>query len=404
MTGTFTKVALFHSFFLLFSLHLHSSLSADPLDQIAKNISKSSQKLKNKQIAVLPFPNHDGKENEGSTIVAERLITKLVELKKLQVVERALLDKVFHELKLHHSGIINQESAKQLGNILGVEALVTGTLIDMGNDQVEVNARLIQTESGLVLNAASQIITKEWREKRAAKVTPAQPADRQNVKQETKTDSDRDVSDKMSAFFHSRKYTDPRFSNEPDRPSEPEIEEPQSAPTPASQDKLVFTNANPALIPSLMNEEIFDSPETFFPNLPNDKNEKFAEEIAELNRAWTLFRNEKWGQSTEEFHQIKDEFHHAGRLRLIPLAQVYLAESLYRQGMYQEAVREARQAARMSPNPRLRGYALYTIARSSDELGKKDLATDLYREIVQNFPFEEKLIRAAGGRIHHRSR
>lgn len=50
--------------FLFLSLTASYACS-DPLDKIAKKISKASHQIKNKRIAVLPFPYHDGKERVG---------------------------------------------------------------------------------------------------------------------------------------------------------------------------------------------------------------------------------------------------------------------------------------------------------------------------------------------------
>ena len=70
------------------------TLRADSLDKIAKEISKGSKKLKVQKVAVLAFPYHDGRQSQGSTIISERLTTKIVSLKKLDVIERTLLEKV----------------------------------------------------------------------------------------------------------------------------------------------------------------------------------------------------------------------------------------------------------------------------------------------------------------------
>src|SRR3990167_6845780 len=118
-----------------------SNLFADALQKIAKKISSVGKDLKNKKVAVLPLPYHDGRESKVSTIVSERLITKIVEQKKLEVIERSLLEKV-----------------------LGVEAIVSGTLIDLGEEEVEINARLIQAETGKILVASSGKVDRFWKD------------------------------------------------------------------------------------------------------------------------------------------------------------------------------------------------------------------------------------------------
>src|SRR3989344_7967396 len=87
---------------------------ADPLDKIAKTLSQGAGSLVNKKVAVLPFPYHDGRDSQGSTIVSERLLTKIVKRNKLEVIERSLIEKVLRELKLQATGAIDQDSAREL--------------------------------------------------------------------------------------------------------------------------------------------------------------------------------------------------------------------------------------------------------------------------------------------------
>jgi len=140
-----------------------SFCSADAYDYLAGKISKGAKQLTNKKIAVLPFQYYDGRESPGSTIVSEHLTTAIVQERALQVVERTLIDKIMGEMKLGKSGIIDQQTTKELGKVLGVDAIVTGTLIeDINSSKIEINARLIKVETGDILVAASKKIDKTW--------------------------------------------------------------------------------------------------------------------------------------------------------------------------------------------------------------------------------------------------
>ncbi|MEW6557828.1 MAG: CsgG/HfaB family protein [Elusimicrobiota bacterium] len=153
-----------------------SFCSADTYDYLAKKISKGAKNLTNKKVAILPFQYYDGRTSPGSTIVAEYLTTKIVEQGKLQVVERTLLNKIMDEMKLGKSGIIDQETTKEIGKILGVEAIVTGVLIEEGEaeeglrkeEKVNINTRLIKVETGDILVAASKTVNKTWEDIPAA--------------------------------------------------------------------------------------------------------------------------------------------------------------------------------------------------------------------------------------------
>lgn len=148
--------------FLLMDLHAAS------LDSLSQRLARGANSLKNKKVAVLTFPYHDGKLSSGSSIVSERLTTLLVGKRGIRVIERRLIKQLLAEKKLSETGLINPESLKAMASVLNVDALVTGTLIDLGGGQTEINARMILADSGEVLAAAQEIIARTWKDEPAA--------------------------------------------------------------------------------------------------------------------------------------------------------------------------------------------------------------------------------------------
>lgn len=130
------------------------------LQDLANQISSGLNEGNKKKIAVVEFSDLDGKITEFGKFLAEELITRLFASKKFEVVERQLLNKVIEEHKLNMSGLIDENTAKQLGKILGVEAICSGTITDLVNF-VKVNARIIDTETGSIFAVASAKIEKD---------------------------------------------------------------------------------------------------------------------------------------------------------------------------------------------------------------------------------------------------
>ena len=87
-------------------------------------------------------------------IVSEWLITALVQEGRFDVVERRLLKKIMEEQKLVMTGIVDEGSATQLGKLLGVKAIISGSVIKFKNTS-EVNARIIDVESASIIAAES---------------------------------------------------------------------------------------------------------------------------------------------------------------------------------------------------------------------------------------------------------
>lgn len=108
------------------------------------------------KIAVLDFMlQGQGFETEDlGQIVAEWLVTALVKEGRFDVVERRLLKKIIAEQQLSESGVLDRETTAQLGKVLGVKVVVSGSVMQI-QDVIEVNSRIIDVESGSILAAES---------------------------------------------------------------------------------------------------------------------------------------------------------------------------------------------------------------------------------------------------------
>ena len=107
------------------------------------------------RVAVIDFEQKAFQELQGKQIgeiVAEWLITSMANTGRFEVVERAQLQKILREQQLGVSGMINQETAAKMGELLGVKVIVTGSVIQIGNSY-DVNARLISVQDGTIIKA-----------------------------------------------------------------------------------------------------------------------------------------------------------------------------------------------------------------------------------------------------------
>ncbi|MFA6093932.1 MAG: FlgO family outer membrane protein [Elusimicrobiota bacterium] len=139
-----------------------SPLHAGPYDDLASELSRSAQKSGYKRIAVLPFQLAGGGSAGGGMALSERLLSRLVRSKGIEVVERTLLPDVVKELELNAQGSIDPSQVKQVGRILGVEALVVGTYLRLDRRDVEVHTRLIDAQTARILGTASAKVEEDW--------------------------------------------------------------------------------------------------------------------------------------------------------------------------------------------------------------------------------------------------
>jgi curli biogenesis system outer membrane secretion channel CsgG len=150
-------------FIFVFSSIPAVSQGQEDLDTAINNLTETiSQLMAEKEktkIAIIPFPNLSNEITKLGSYLAEELTTNLFISGKFKIVERSLLKQVLDELKLSQMGVVDPGSAKELGKMAGVDAIVAGTIADLGS-YVAVNCRLIETETGEVFAAAKAKINK----------------------------------------------------------------------------------------------------------------------------------------------------------------------------------------------------------------------------------------------------
>jgi len=152
---------------LSFCLLAPSSLSAAQdleagIQEIAQQLSTAMGSGKVKKLAVVEFPDLNGYQSALGQFIAEELITQLsvgTNAGQYDVVERRQLARVLQEQELTESSLFDAQSISKIGKILGIEAIVTGSVADLGTD-VKINARVISIETAKIFAAASTKIPK----------------------------------------------------------------------------------------------------------------------------------------------------------------------------------------------------------------------------------------------------
>ena len=85
-----------------------------------------------KRIAVVDFEDRSGWGHNIGTGLADMLVTELVKSGDFMVIERQELSKILEEQGLGMSGVVTPQSAAQVGQVLGVELMVMGSVTEFG--------------------------------------------------------------------------------------------------------------------------------------------------------------------------------------------------------------------------------------------------------------------------------
>ncbi len=110
------------------------------------------------RIAITEFTYGD-EFNDFTRNVQDILYTNLIQ-RGMTVVEREKIDQVLEELGKSFSGMIDFSTAAEIGKMLGVEAIVVGTVADMGNS-VDLRTRLVDVEKSAAITAAQIDVVKD---------------------------------------------------------------------------------------------------------------------------------------------------------------------------------------------------------------------------------------------------
>ncbi|MCJ7789975.1 MAG: CsgG/HfaB family protein [Candidatus Atribacteria bacterium] len=121
-------------------------------DKVYQEIKKVTR------IAITEFTYGD-EFNDFTRNIQDILYTNLIQ-KGMTVVEREKINQVLEELGKSFSGMIDFSTAAEIGKMLGVEAIVVGTVADMGNS-VDLRARLVDVEKGAAITAAQIDVVKD---------------------------------------------------------------------------------------------------------------------------------------------------------------------------------------------------------------------------------------------------
>lgn len=124
----------------------------------AKSLDASIRKAKVANVAVVDFSDLQGESTELGRLLSEELSTALVQIgDSYTVVDRAYLGQILKEHKLSSSGLVDPANSKKLGQIIGVDALIVGSISTSGNN-LRWNARIVSVETARVIGAASSTI------------------------------------------------------------------------------------------------------------------------------------------------------------------------------------------------------------------------------------------------------
>ena len=131
----------------------------DELNELAIKLKQTKADGSNASFAVIPFST-DYKNTLVENYITDALTESLFNTGSVKIFERENLDAILKEQEFQASGLVNEETAKSIGMLAGVDFVCYGTLKDTG-DAFTVNARVIDVETGEICAMARTNVTKD---------------------------------------------------------------------------------------------------------------------------------------------------------------------------------------------------------------------------------------------------
>ncbi len=123
---------------------IQAKLRLDARQALANERALDPRQLPEKSIAVLNFRNLGG--NAGfdplAKGLADMVITDLSQVKALTVIERSRMQALLEEMSLGQTGLVDEQMAPRVGQLLGVKKVLQGSFLDLAGGRLRLDANL----------------------------------------------------------------------------------------------------------------------------------------------------------------------------------------------------------------------------------------------------------------------
>jgi curli biogenesis system outer membrane secretion channel CsgG len=121
----------------------------------ATGIAAAMERANLSSVTVLDLTDLQGRPTELGRFLAQELSDKMVGASpRVSVVDRTNLMYLLRENKLSIDGLINPETSRKLGKLIGVDTILVGSITPL-SDGFRVNVRAVAVETGRVVTAQS---------------------------------------------------------------------------------------------------------------------------------------------------------------------------------------------------------------------------------------------------------
>ncbi|MBE7413591.1 MAG: hypothetical protein HS129_16270 [Leptospiraceae bacterium] len=123
-----------------------------PMEKIAETLSKNYNQNPPLKLIVVSFTFTNGQPHKLGKIIAEKVTTELVKKGSMKILDRLMYEKILQDNKVSINGAMDISVVKKIGEILKLDAIVTG-MISYSGQGIDINCRMIDAKTGIILSA-----------------------------------------------------------------------------------------------------------------------------------------------------------------------------------------------------------------------------------------------------------
>jgi len=141
---------------------LDRTVSSLPLDDLIRML-KTEGKILKKTVAILEIESSSKFTRNVDLNLSDILTTELSRLNKFDLIERNKMEKIIKEQNLQMSGMIDENTAVQIGKLAGAKYIVIGSITSASDTKIDkfayylvkvevgIDLRIIDTETGRII-------------------------------------------------------------------------------------------------------------------------------------------------------------------------------------------------------------------------------------------------------------
>lgn len=128
------------------------------INSIAETLSIQLNRQNSRKLAIYRFSELNGHESALSDFISEELVTAFFQHGGFTVVERRELQRVLAENNQYASGDYDANEIAEVGQLLGADVVITGSITRLSQGRVRINARAVSVETRAVFAAVASTV------------------------------------------------------------------------------------------------------------------------------------------------------------------------------------------------------------------------------------------------------